>query len=74
MSKLPQVRPKDLVRALEKAGFNKERQTGSRVFLKHPDGRLTSASIHLKPIPKGTLRAILRQTKIKADDLKDLLR
>ncbi len=74
MSKLPQVRPKDLVRALEKAGFNKERQTGSHVFLKHPDGRLTSVSIHSKPIPKGTLRAILRQTKIKADDLKDLLR
>ena len=73
MSKLPQVRPKDLVRALEKAGFNKERQTDSHVFLKHKDGRLTSVSIHSKPIPKGTLHAILRQTKLKVEDLKGLL-
>ncbi|MBI2327590.1 type II toxin-antitoxin system HicA family toxin [Candidatus Curtissbacteria bacterium] len=74
MSGLPQVRPKELVRALEKAGFNKGRQTGSHVFLKHQDGRLTSVSIHPKPIPTGTLRAILRQTKIKTEDLKKLLR
>ena len=40
MSKLPQVKPKDIVRALEKAGFIKTRQTGSHLFLKHPDGRL----------------------------------
>ena len=39
MSQLPQVRPKDLVRALEKAGFGKARQTGSHVFLKHVDGK-----------------------------------
>jgi len=74
MSKLSQVRPKDLVRALEKAGFSKERQTGSHVFLKHSDGRLTSVSIHSKPIPTGTLRAILKQTKIKIEDLKRLLK
>ena len=70
MSKLPQVRPKDLVRALEKAGFKKERQTGSHVFLKHKDGRLTSVSIHSKPIPKGTLRSILRQADISAEKLR----
>lgn len=74
MSGLPQVRPKDLVRALEKAGFNKARQSGSHVFLKHTDGRLTSVSIHPKPIPTGTLRAILKQTKIKPEDLKELLK
>lgn len=73
MSQLPQVRPKDLVKALKKAGFSKARQTGSHVFLKHPDGRLTSVSIHPKPIPTGTLRAILRQTKLKPEDLKELL-
>ena len=74
MSQLPQVRPKDVVRALEKAGFNNVRQSGSHVFLKHPDGRLTSVSIHPKPIPIGTLRAILKQTKIKPEELKRLLK
>ena len=74
MSSLPQVRPKDLVRALEKVGFLKSRQSGSHLFLKHADGRLTSVSIHPKPIPTGTLRAILRQTKLKPEEVKELLK
>lgn len=74
MSKPPQVRPKDLLRALLKAGFIKDRQTGSHIYLKHPDGRLTSVSIHPKPLPLGTMRAILEQTKIKPEELKKLLK
>lgn len=73
MSRLPQVRPKDLLKALLKAGFVKDHQSGSHIYLKHPDGRLTSISIHPKPLPKGTLNAILKQTKIKPDELKELL-
>ncbi|MBI4035630.1 type II toxin-antitoxin system HicA family toxin [Candidatus Daviesbacteria bacterium] len=73
MTKLFQVRPKDLVKALEKAGFTKNRQSGSHLYLKHPDGRLTSVSIHPKPVPTGTLRAILKQTQLKPDELKKLL-
>lgn len=73
MSRPPQVRPKDLVKVLIKLGFIKDRQTGSHVYLKHPDGRLTSVSIHPGTIPLGTMRAILKQIKIKAEDLKELL-
>lgn len=73
MSKPPQARPKDLVKALLKLGFKADRQTGSHVYLKHPDGRLTSVSIHPGTIPSGTMRAILKQTKIKAEELKKLL-
>lgn len=73
MTKLPQVRPKDLVKALQKAGFSKSRQVGSHLYLKHPDGRLTSVSIHPKPIPTGTLRAILKQIQLKPEELKELL-
>lgn len=73
MTKLPQVRPKDLVKVLEKAGFQRSRQTGSHLYLKHSDGRLTSVSIHPKPIPTGTLRAILKQTQLKPEELKKLL-
>lgn len=74
MSKLPQIKPKDLLRALQKYGFIEQRQTGSHVFLKHSDGRITSISIHPKPIPTGTLRAILTQTKLKPEQLKQLLK
>lgn len=73
MTKLPQVKPKDVVKALEKAGFCRSRQTGSHLYLKHPDGRLTSVSIHPKPVPTGTLRAILKQTQLKPEELKKLL-
>lgn len=73
MTKLPQVRPKDLVKALERTGFSRSRQAGSHVYLKHSDGRLTSVSIHPKPIPTGTLRAILKQTQLKVEELKELL-
>lgn len=73
MSRPPQVRPKDLVKALLKAGFIKDRQTGSHVYLKHPDGRLTSVSVHPGTIPLGTMHAILKQTKVKVEDLKRLL-
>lgn len=74
MSKLPQVRPKDLLKALLKNGFMKDRKTGSHVYLKHPDGRFTSISIHPGTIPVGTLRAILRQVKVKPEDLKKFLK
>lgn len=73
MTKLPQVRPKDLVKALQKAGFSKNHQTGSHLYLKHSDGRLTSVSIHPKFIPTGTLRAILKQIQLKPEELKELL-
>lgn len=73
MSKLPQVRPQKLIKALQKLGFAKHHQTGSHLYLKHSDGRLTSISIHPGTIPKGTLNAILKQTKVSIDELKELL-
>lgn len=74
MAKLPQVKPKDLIRALHKIGFQKVRQSGSHVYVKHPDGRKTSISIHPHPLPLGTLNAILKQTKVSPTDLRDLLK
>ena len=65
-----QARPKDVLRALLKVGFQVNRKTGSHVYLKHPDGRLTSISIHPKPLPSGTLKAILKQTKLKPEELR----
>lgn len=73
MSILPQVRPKDLLRALQKEGFKIHRKTGSHVYIKHPDGRLTSISIHPGTIAKGTLKAILTQTKLTIEKIKKLL-
>lgn len=73
MSKLPIARPNELIRALQKTGFVIKRKSGSHFFLTHPDGRATSISVHSKPIPPGTLRAILKQTEISGEKLKELL-
>lgn len=75
--KIKQVRPKDLLRALQKAGFIVKRKKGSHVFLEFStikEKRFTSIAIHNEPLPKGTLKAILRQTKLSEELLKQLLR
>jgi len=34
-----------------------------------PDGRWTQVAIHTKPIPQGTLKAILKQSGVTVEDL-----
>lgn len=74
MPKLPQVKPKDLKRALKKGGFYIRRQKGSHLVLQHNDGRMTVIPLHNKPLPKGTLLGILKQAKISVDDLIKLIK
>lgn len=72
-----EIKPRVLLRALLKAGFEIKRQRGSsHVFLErilNSEKWMTSISLHNKPLPLGTLRAILKQTGISEDELKDLL-
>jgi len=73
MTKLPQVKPKKILKLLLKLGLAIKHKRGSHVFLVHPDGRRTQVSIHNKPLAKGTLRAIIRQAKLDKKQLKKLL-
>ncbi|MBI2327152.1 type II toxin-antitoxin system HicA family toxin [Candidatus Curtissbacteria bacterium] len=73
--KLPSdVRPKNLLKALKKKGYRKVHQVGSHVHLHHQDCHRTQVAIHPKPIAKGTLKAILRQTELTIDELSKLLK
>ena len=75
MSKLPVVSGKELVNALEKAGFIIVRQKGSHVSLQ----KITSEGTHRTVVPlhtkiaKGTLIDILHQTGLSKEELIDLL-
>jgi predicted RNA binding protein YcfA (HicA-like mRNA interferase family) len=74
MKRLPRARGKEVVRALERAGFSVERTRGSHVFLKHPDGRVTSVPVHSREtLGPGLLRAILRDVEMSVDELIVLL-
>lgn len=75
MPKLPTLTSKKLVKVLVKLGFEKHRQKRtSHLIMIHPDKRRCVVPIHpSKDIPKGTLKAILRDIEITAGDLKNFL-
>ena len=74
MTRLPRVRGKEVIRALQKAGFHVHRTRGSHVFLKHPDGRATAVPIHSgETIGTGLMAAILRDVEMTADEFSKLL-
>ena len=74
MSKLPtNIKPLELIKALEKLGFIERKARGSHRRLAHPYGRWTQVAVHPKPIPAGTLRKILRQSEVTIEQLEDNL-
>lgn len=67
-SRLPQVKPKELIRALERMGFILRRQTGSHVIFRHPETKnFAVVPIHSKDIKRGLLYGILKQAGISEE-------
>lgn len=67
MPKLPPLSGRDLVRALERLGFEQIGQRGSHVKLRRDD---TVCIVPLHPeLKKGTLAGVLRQARLTSDDL-----
>lgn len=65
MSRLPTVKPRQVVRASRRAGFEEHHQRGSHLYLRHPETRrMTSVPMHPGDLPRGTLRTILQQVGI----------
>jgi predicted RNA binding protein YcfA (HicA-like mRNA interferase family) len=74
-SKLPILKPEELIKLLEKIGFSCTRKSkGSHFRYKHPDGRKTTVPVHKgKDISRGLLRKILRDVDISVEELNKLL-
>jgi len=62
----------DTIKALEHAGFAQVGQRGSHVKLRRQDGRIAIVPQH-RELARGTLRSILKQAGISADEFADLL-
>ena len=73
--RLPAARARDVVRALEKAGFEKWRQKGSHLTMYRPsDARALTVPMHFaKTVPKGTLRTIIRSAGLSVGEFVKLL-
>ena len=74
MPPLPVVRGKDLIKALQRSGFEVVRQSGSHVRLRHPDGRILTVPVHAgQDVGRGLLRKILRDADLSVEELLELL-
>ena len=74
MPKLPVVTAKEIIKALEKIGFQAVRQKGSHVRMKHEDSRIVTVPVHKgKTIGKGLLRKILRDAELTVEEFVELL-
>lgn len=74
MSALPRVSGREVVKALRKIGYDRDRQRGSHIVLRQtvPPHRRITVPDH-KEVAKGTLRAIIRQAGLTVDEFKALL-
>lgn len=72
--KLPQLRARDIDRILRHAGFDLSRQRGSHAHYKSrkTPTRWVTVPMHTRPLKKGTLRNIIRQTGLSVSEFLDL--
>lgn len=69
MSALRPLKPKKVLKLLEKLGFLVVRQRGSHIRLKHADGRKTTVPVHSgDEIGRGLLRKILREIEVPPEE------
>jgi predicted RNA binding protein YcfA (HicA-like mRNA interferase family) len=69
---LPQISGREVIGALESAGFAHASTKGSHAKLRHPDGRVVIVPLH-RSLARGTLGSILRQAGLTAAQLRELL-
>lgn len=69
MPKLPILRPREVISALERLGFVCVRQRGSHMQFRHPDGRCTTVPNHgSRDIAPSLLRQIIKDIQITPDE------
>jgi predicted RNA binding protein YcfA (HicA-like mRNA interferase family) len=65
MARLPVLKPREVVRVLEKMGFVEVRQRGSHKQYRHADGRCTTVPFHgSRDVSPLLLRQILKDIRV----------
>ena len=74
MSKLPAVKPRQVIRFLEQNGFMLDHTSGSHFIFYHPVScRRAVVPQHNRDLPKGTLLSLLREAGFSREELLDFL-
>ncbi|MBI3974634.1 MAG: type II toxin-antitoxin system HicA family toxin [Chloroflexi bacterium] len=71
---MPAVRPRQVLAALQRAGWVIHRQAGSHISLRkegHPF--VVTVPVHSRDLPRGTLRGILADAGLTVEDFLRLL-
>ena len=74
MPRSPRLRGRELIAALQRAGFVVLRVKGSHHFLRHADGRRTVVPVHAgETIGPGLLNKIMRDLEMEAGEFEKWL-
>ncbi len=73
--RLPALKPREVISALEKAGWYVHRQKGSHLIM-HKAGspNIIVIPLHIHDLSKGTLRGILSDAELSVEEFIALLR
>lgn len=73
--RLPSLRPREVIRALERAGFVVTRTSGSHCRLVHrtDTARKVTVPYHNEDLKRGTLRAVIAQAGLTVPEFIALL-
>jgi mRNA interferase HicA len=71
--RIKSLRPSELIRLLEKAGWSQKRQTGSHVILAKEGKRSIPVPVHAKALKRGLQMAILKQAELTPEEVEKLL-
>ena len=74
LARLPGARAKEVIRALERAGFLFERQQGSHATYRHPQSKYTTVvPVHSKELPRWLLKKIIKEAGLTEDQFREML-
>ena len=75
LARLPGARAKEVIHALERAGFVAEPQKAtSHVILRHPrTKRTTSVPVHSKELPRWLMKKIIKDAGLSEDQFRPYL-
>ena len=74
LARLPGARAKEVIKALERAGFLFDRQPGSHATYRHPQTkRTTVVPVHSKELPRWLLKKIIKEAGLTEDEFRRLL-